>query len=108
MYAVVRHYSTGSGSIDEMVEQVDNEFADRIPEQVGSILYTAVDTGEGTAMTLTLFRDEAAASRSDATVAQVQQSLAARFNVEETKVYRGEVMVSRAADSVVEPVRFGS
>src|SRR3954464_5638032 len=106
MYAVVRHYNTRSGAIDEMVQQVDGEFADRIPEQVGSMLYTAVNTGDATAMTLTLFGDEAAAQRSDATVAQVQKSLADGFAVEETAVYRGPVMVSRAADAVVKPVRF--
>jgi hypothetical protein len=108
VYAVVRHYKTTSGSIDEMVEQVDREFADRIPEQVDSILYTAVNTGSGTAMTLTLFNDQPSAARADATVAQVQQSLANRFGVEETAVHRGPVMVSRAKEVVVEPVRFNS
>lgn len=107
MYAVVRHYSTTSGSIEEMVKQVDSEFADRIPEQVGSILYTAVNTGTGTAMTVTMFADAATAARSDATVAQVQQSLAARFGVQEIAVHRGDVMVSRADQQVVQAVRFG-
>ncbi|MGR6924455.1 hypothetical protein ACU635_60255 [[Actinomadura] parvosata] len=105
MYAIVRHYSTKTGSMDEMIKEVDGEFADRIPDQVGSLLYTAVDTGSGTAMTITIFGDEETAVRSESTVAQVQQNLASRFGVEETAVHRGEVMVSRAADAVVQPVR---
>ncbi|TDC83632.1 hypothetical protein E1292_49805 [Nonomuraea deserti] len=106
MYAIVRHYNASSGSIEEMVEQVDREFADRIPEQVGSILYTAVHTGDGTAMTITMFADTATANRSEQTVAQVQQALAARFGVSETAVHRGEVLVSRASQAVAETVRF--
>ncbi|WP_188193558.1 hypothetical protein [Nonomuraea sp. SYSU D8015] len=106
MYAIVRHYRTDAGSVRDMVRQVDAEFADRIPEQVGSLLYTAVDTGEGAAMTITLFADAESATRSEAMVTQVQRSLAERFGVDETTVHRGEVMVSRAAAAVAAPVRF--
>lgn len=104
MYAVIRHYSNKSGSVDEMGRQVDREFADQIPQQVGSILYTAVNLGDGTALTILLFGDEETAARSEATVSEVQQRLAVRFGVEETAVHRGEVMVSRATDAVVRPV----
>ncbi|MCF6468698.1 hypothetical protein FAF44_09900 [Nonomuraea sp. MG754425] len=106
MYAIVRHYAASSGSIEKMVEQVDREFADRIPEQVGSILYTAVHTGPETVMTITMFADEEAAAGSERTVAQVQGALGARFGVTETAVQRGEVMVNRASRAVAETVRF--
>jgi hypothetical protein len=108
VYAIVHHYRTKSGSFDEMVKQVDSEFADHIPEQVGSLLYTAVKTGDGTAMTIMLFDDEETAIRSDAAAAAVRRSLDGRFGVEETAVQRGEVMISRAADAVVQPIRFGA
>jgi hypothetical protein len=108
VYAIVHHYRTKSGSFDEMIKHVDSEFADHIPEQVGSLLYTAVKTGDRTAMTIMLFDDEDTAIRSDATAAEVRRSLDGRFGVEETAVQRGEVMISRAADAVVQPVRFGA
>ncbi|MGP3937901.1 hypothetical protein [Nonomuraea sp. KM88] len=38
MYAMIWRYDTGTGSFDEMIKQVDREFADRIPEEVGSVL----------------------------------------------------------------------
>ncbi|MER5999767.1 hypothetical protein [Nonomuraea angiospora] len=106
MYAIVRHYSADASAITEMVKHVDREFADRVPEQVGSVLYTAVDTGGGTVMTITMFGDAEAASRAESAVIGVQESLGARFGVRETAVERGEVMVSRATPSVVGRVRF--
>ncbi|MEW9555546.1 hypothetical protein [Nonomuraea sp. NPDC050783] len=107
MYAVVRLYTTQSGSAEEVFEQVEREFADRVPQRVGALLYTAVDTGDGSALTVTLFADEQAADRSEAAVAQVQQSLGARFGIEETGVRRGAVMVSRGDAAVARPVGIG-
>ncbi len=103
MYAIIRHYRTGAGSIDAMAHRVDREFANRVPEEVGAVLYMAIDTGDGTAMTVTLFESEEAGRRSEAAVVRVRESLA-EFQVEETNVVKGEVMVSRAADKVLEPV----
>ncbi|KAB8189159.1 hypothetical protein FH608_040665 [Nonomuraea phyllanthi] len=106
MYAMIWRYDTGTGSFDEMIKQVDREFADRIPEEVGSVLYAAVNTGEGTALTVTFFPDAEAATRAEATVTGVQQSLADRFGVSPIEVHRGEVLVSRANEAVTVPIRF--
>jgi hypothetical protein len=103
VYAIIRRYRMGAGSIDAMAQRVDSEFADRVPEEVGAVLYTAIDTGDGTAMTVTLFEDEEAGRRSEAAVVRVRESLA-EFRVEEIDVFRGEVVVSRATDKVLEPV----
>jgi hypothetical protein len=103
MYAIIRRYRMGAGSIDAMARRVDSEFADRVPEEVGAVLYTAIDTGDGTAMTVTLFEAEEAGRRSEAAVVRVRESLA-EFRVEEIGVFRGEVVVSRATDNVLEPV----
>jgi len=103
MYAIIRCYRMGAGSIDAMAQRVDKEFANRVPEEVGAVLYMAIDTGDDTAMTVTLFETEDAGRRSEAAVVRVRESLA-EFQVEETDVFKGEVMVSRAADKVLEPV----
>ncbi|KAB8193092.1 hypothetical protein FH608_022455 [Nonomuraea phyllanthi] len=69
MYAMIRQYAASPDAVAEMVQRVDEEFADRIPEQVGALLYAAVDTGEGTVMTITVFGDAEAAARAESTVA---------------------------------------
>src|SRR5215217_644940 len=103
MYAMVRRYRMAVGSMDDVMHKVDREFAERIPEEVGSVLYTAIDAGDGTAMTITLFENEEAGLRSEAAVARVREALA-EFRVEKIDVFRGEVMVSRASEKVLKPI----
>jgi hypothetical protein len=104
MYAVIRRYETSAGSIDAMVKKVSGKFADRIPGQVGSVLYTAIDTGDGTATTVTFFPDEETARRSAEAVGQVQRSLDGDFGVVEKEVIAGRILVSRADQAVVRRV----
>jgi preprotein translocase subunit SecD len=103
MYAMIRHYRMGVGSIDDLMHKVDTQFADRLREQLSIIQYLAIDTGGGTIMTITVFEDEEAGHRSEAVAAQVRESLG-EFQVEEISVFRGEVMVSRATEEVLNPV----
>ena len=100
---MIRRYRMGAGSIDAMAQRVDREFASRVPEEVGAVLYTAIGTGDGTAMTVTLFEDEEAGRRSEAAAARVRESLA-EFRVEEIDALAGEVMVSRASEKVLRAV----
>ena len=102
MYAIIRHYRAAA-PIGELMHRVDTEFADRIPAAIGALLYQAIDTGDGTAMTVTLVADVQAADRADAAAARVRAGLA-DLKVEPLQVFRGEVMVSRAAERVLEPV----
>ena len=53
MYAMIRRYRMAAGSIDDLMHKVDTQYADRVPEEVGAVLYTAIDTGDGTALTVT-------------------------------------------------------
>ena len=102
MYAIIRHYRAAA-PVEELMHRVDTEFADRVPAEIGALLYQAIDTGGGTAMTVTLVADDQAADRADAAAAQVRAGLA-DLDVEQLGVFRGEVMVSRAAERVLEPV----
>jgi hypothetical protein len=104
MYAVIRRYETSAGAIQGLVKRVSGQFADRIPGQVGSVLYTAIDTGDGTATTVTFFPDEESARRSAEAVSQVQKSLGDDFGVVEKEVIQGKILVSRANEAVVRPV----
>ncbi len=103
MYAMIRRYRMATGSIDDLMHKVDTQYADRVPEEVGAVLYTAIDTGDGTAMTVTLFEDEEAGRRSEAAAARVRESLA-EFRVEEIDALAGEVMVSRASEKALRTV----
>lgn len=44
MYAIIRHYRTGAGSIDAMAHRVDREFADRIPRRRSAPSFTRRST----------------------------------------------------------------
>ncbi len=103
MYAMIRRYRMAAGSIDDLMHKVDTQYADRVPEEVGAVLYTAIDTGDGTAMTVTLFEDEEAGRRSEAAAVRVRESLA-EFRVEEIDALSGEVMVSRASEKALRTV----
>ena len=103
MYAIIRHYQTGVGSINDLMHKVDTEFADRVPEEVGSVLYQAIDTGDGTVMTVMLFENEEAGRRSEKAAAGVRERLG-EFQIEQIEVFAGEVMVSRAREKLLSPI----
>ena len=103
MYAMVRRYRMTGGSIDDLMHKVDTQFVDRLQEQLDILHYQAIDTGDGTIMTVTVFEDEERFRRSQVAAAGVREGLA-EFHVEEIDAFSGEVMVSRATESVLEPV----
>ena len=65
MYASVRHYRLGAGSIDSLMHRVDEEFAPAISQEPGFVAYFALDTGDATVETVRLFHDKAAAEASN-------------------------------------------
>ena len=103
MYAMVRRYRMAAGSMDDLMHKVDTQFVDRLQEQLGILHYQAIDTGGGTIMTVTVFEDEDQYRRSEPAAARVREALS-EFRVEEIEVFRGEVMVSRASEEVIDPV----
>lgn len=48
MYASVRQYAMGKGSLDALAHRVDNEFAPAIGQGAGFVAYFMLDTGAGT------------------------------------------------------------
>jgi hypothetical protein len=103
MYASIRRYRMAAGSVDELMHRVDTEFADRLHAELGLLGYQAIDTDDGTITTVTLFEDADQCRRAEPAAERVRESLA-EFQVECTDVFTGEVMVSRAAEEVLEPV----
>ena len=103
MYAMIRRYRMGVGSIDDLMHKVDTQYADRLQEQLGILNYQAIDTGDGTIATVTVFEDEERFRRSQAAAARVREDLA-EFQVEEIEALAGEVMVSRASEKALRAV----
>jgi hypothetical protein len=103
MYASIRRYRLGAGSLDDAMHLADTELADRIAAEPGFVDYQAIDTGDGTVMSVTIFDDEDGCLRSNDLAAEFVRDHLAAFEVERTDMFSGEVMVSRAADKVLEP-----
>jgi hypothetical protein len=103
MYAMIRRYRMAAGSMDDLMHKVDTQFADRLQEQLDIIHYQAIDTGDGTIMTVTVFEDEERCWRSESAAARVREGLA-EFRVEEIDALAGEVMVSRASEKALRAV----
>jgi multidrug efflux pump subunit AcrB len=104
VYAVIYRYETNEKSVASIMQSVSSDFADRIPAQIGSLLYTAIDTGDGTATTIVLYSDKDAAERGMKVSTQVRDSLNATYGITEKERIQGEVLVSRAADEITERI----
>jgi hypothetical protein len=103
MYASFRRYRLGAGSIDDAMHLADTEFADRLAEEPGFVDYQVVATGDDTIMSMTIFEDEERCLASDDLAAEFVREQLEAFQVERLEVIGGEVMVSRAAEKVLQP-----
>ncbi len=103
MYASFRRYRMGAGSMDDAMHLADTEFADRLAAQPGFIDYQVVVTGDDTIMSMTIFDDEERCLASNDIAAEFVREHLQPFQVEQLEVIGGEVMVSRAAEKVLEP-----
>jgi hypothetical protein len=103
VYTSIRTYRLEEGDIDEVMHRVDADFADGLADQPGFVAYQAVDSGDGTLTTITVFRDGIGAERSNDLAAAFVRDELSDMRLVRTDVTRGEVMVSRAASEVLEP-----
>jgi hypothetical protein len=103
MYASIRRYRMGAGSIDDAMHIADTEFADRLAEEPGFVDYQVVAMGADTIMSMTIFEDEDQCLASNDMAAEFVREHLAAFEIERLDVWGGEVMVSRAAEKVLEP-----
>jgi hypothetical protein len=103
MYATFRRYRMGAGSMDDAMHLADTELADRLAAEPGFIDYQVVATGDDTIMSMTIFEDEEQCLASNDIAAEFVREHLQAFEVERLDVFGGEVMVSRAAEKVLEP-----
>ena len=101
-FASVRRYRLRTGSIDELMHIVDEVFADAIEAMDGFEAYHALDCGSEI-VSISLLRDQAAAEESDERALEFVRRELADFGIERTEVIGGEVVVSRAMATLLEP-----
>jgi hypothetical protein len=102
-FGSARRYRVAEDSVRDVMHVVDEVFADRIERMDGFEAYHTLDCGGGEILSISFFRDQAAAEESDEqALAFVRDSLA-EFPIERTEVLGGEVAVSRARTELLEP-----
>jgi hypothetical protein len=100
-FASVRRYRLRTGSIGELMHRVDEVFADEIEAMDGFEAYHALDCG-GELVSISLFRDQAAAEASDERALEFVDRELGDFDIERTEVIGGDVVVSRAMATLLE------
>ena len=104
MYATIRRYRLTSGSMDDLLHEVDTDFAETIQEAPGFIAYECVDCGDGMLATISTFESRDAAEASTETAAAwIRDNLMSRYEMERLDVMTGEVSVSRVREAMLEP-----
>ena len=103
MHVSIRRYTIGAGALDALAHRLDDEFVPAISQERGFLGYVAVDTGEGTVETISIFTDAQAARRSDALAAEYVAGSLEEFEPVRTGTTGGEVLVSRLTPSLLEP-----
>ena len=101
-FASVRRYRLRTGSIEELMHIVDEVFAEEIEAMDGFEAYHALDCGNEI-VSISLLRDQAAAEESDERALEFVRGELADFGIERTEVIGGEVVVSRAMATLLEP-----
>ena len=103
MFASVRFYRLDSGSMDEAMHRADERLADRLADEPGFVAYHVVGCEDGSVCSLTIFRDREGAQRSDDIAAEFVRDHLSDMEITRLDSKDGELMVSRAANEVLEP-----
>src|SRR3954447_14520999 len=103
LYASLRTYRIGSGSVDGVMRRVDRDFAEALSQEPGFVAYHAIDSGNDMVMTIGLFHNRDQAEASNELAAQWVADELSDFNVTRVGVIGGEAMVSRASAEILEP-----
>ena len=101
-FASVRRYRLRAGAVGDLMHIVDDVFVDQIEAMDGFAAYHAIDCS-GEIMSISLFRDQAAAEASDDLALEFVRQELGNFDIERTEVIGGEILVSRALAELLEP-----
>ncbi|MBI5103571.1 MAG: SDR family oxidoreductase [Solirubrobacterales bacterium] len=102
MYVSVRRYQIGAGSIDGLAHRLEEEFAPAISQEPGFLGYLAIDAGDGSVETVSVFVDAASAHRSDELAADYVAEYLSEFEPTRTGVTGGDVLASRVTPAMLD------
>jgi hypothetical protein len=106
VYAAIRQYELGAGSVADFMQITEAGFADRISQLPGFVGYHLIATGSDEIVSITLFRDEESALRSNELAADFVRERLQQFQLNLTSAMNGEVHVHRgvaAEQAMTEP-----
>jgi len=95
MYAAIRQYELGAGSVTNFMRIVDQGIAETLASQPGFVSYHVLATGADEVVSVTMFDDEQGAIRSNEIAAEFVRDRLAPFQINLTAAFTGEVGVSR-------------
>ena len=95
MYAAIRQYEMGAGSVRDLMPIIDSELADVMSGRPGFVGYHVIASGENEIVSVTLFREEQEAVDSNAAASDFVGKRLQRFQLNLTSAMSGEVGVSR-------------
>jgi hypothetical protein len=102
-FASVRRYTMASGSVAELMRNVDDMFADEIAALDGFAAYYVLDCGAGEVLSVSVLRDEATARETDEMALRFVTERLSRFGLRRTEAVSGKVPVSRAMAELLQP-----
>jgi hypothetical protein len=103
MFATARTYRVARGSVDAVMHRIDRDFAEALSREPGFVSYQALEIGDETIMTISVFVAPGQAHDSNGLAARWVMEELADFDIERVGVSGGEVMVSRASTEILVP-----
>ena len=103
MFATIRRYRLNTGSLDDLLHEVDVGFAEMIQEVDGFVAYEVMDCGDGMLTTISTFADREAAEASTEQAATWIRENLADYDMDRLDVQTGELAVSRAREEMLVP-----
>lgn len=104
MFASIRCYFVHKASTEELVQHVEEEFADRIAAQPGFVSYAFLDCGGGDAMSISVFREPGQAAASRELAQRWTEERLGEFELTTTEALHGAIPVSRATPALLAPL----
>ena len=100
MYAAIRQYEMGAGSVSDFMRIVDAGLADTLSSQPGFLAYHVIASGADEVVSITLFEEEEQAVRSNALAAEFVRDHLQPFQLNVVSAVSGEVLISRNAAGI--------
>ena len=98
----IRRFRVGDGSVGELMRKIDGVFAERFAAMDGFEAWHVFDCGGGELLWINFVRDHAIAEESDERAFRFVSEDLRDFGLERTVSLRGELVVSRAREELLE------